>query len=625
MQSKSSQRLTVLERQADRVQERLYRLSAQSNRFKGMQVAVLFGGVVLTVIALSIIHVLGFVFGLCAIICFFVVIRYQRKVDLSYLKHRTLLGLVKTQIARIHLDWDAIPAVSRGDTEGEHPFDRDLDVTGERSLHQLINTAVSYEGINRLRDWLLCRVPDLEVIRKRQLLIRELAPLTRFRDKLMMNSLFSTRFSGEPIAGDKVVSWLARQRETKQRLSTLVLSVVFCALIYVAALLFIYAQFSPLFCVAALLLSLCWFLFSRREQGDLAGDAETLTFTLGQLRTIFEYLEKYPYAQHSQLRMLCEPFFLHGDRSPSLLLKKLERVTSRASMARSAEGWMVLNILLPLGAYTAYQLDSCKEQLAQYLPTWLDIWYELEALSSLANFAYLNPEYVMPEIAADKKQDTPIILRAMGLGHPLIEKEKKVVNDFSINNLGDVIMITGSNMAGKSTFLRSIGVNLCLAYAGSVVNATSLRASLFELYSCIRVTDSVIDGYSYFYAEVRRLKGLLTELESGTRYPLFFLIDEIFKGTNNVERLIGSEAYIRALVGKNCVGAISTHDLELVKIADTLPQIKNYHFREDIIDGKMVFDYILRRGPSPTRNALRIMQMEGLPVKWDTTPAIPGS
>jgi DNA mismatch repair ATPase MutS len=181
--------------------------------------------------------------------------------------------------------------------------------------------------------------------------------------------------------------------------------------------------------------------------------------------------------------------------------------------------------------------------------------------------------------------------------------------------LGEVVIITGSNMSGKSTFLRTLGVNLCLAYAGGVVCASTFQATLFRLFTCIRVSDSVTDGYSYFYAEVRRLKALLVELEQRERLPLFFLIDEIFKGTNNRERLIGSRSYVHALVGRNCMGAISTHDLELVKLADVLPEVKNYHFREEVIDGRMVFDYRLRPGPCPTTNALKIMQMEGLPVE----------
>ena len=175
-------------------------------------------------------------------------------------------------------------------------------------------------------------------------------------------------------------------------------------------------------------------------------------------------------------------------------------------------------------------------------------------------------------------------------------------------------MLTGSNMSGKSTFLRTLGVNLCLAFAGSPVNAACLRTVPFRLFTCINVSDSVTDGMSYFYAEVRRLKALLQALQEEHPYPLFLLIDEIFRGTNNRERLIGSRAYVQALTGDNGVGMISTHDLELVSLVNEVAGIRHCHFREEVQDGRMVFDYQLRPGPCPTTNALKIMQLEGLPV-----------
>jgi len=243
------------------------------------------------------------------------------------------------------------------------------------------------------------------------------------------------------------------------------------------------------------------------------------------------------------------------------------------------------------------------------------VWFELEALNSLASFAYLNPEYILPEIVScENQEDTNIPFRAGGLGHPLIPEEQKVVNDFAMNKLGEIDIITGSNMSGKSTFLETLGINLCLAYAGGPVNASLFKTHLFRVFTCIKISDSVTEGYSYFYAEVRRLRALLTAVEAGDKMPLYFLIDEIFRGTNNRERLIGSEAYIAALVGRNCLGVIATHDLELVKLANRFSEIRNYHFKEDVIDGQMIFNYILREGPSPTTNALKIMQMEGLPI-----------
>ncbi|HCF87297.1 MAG TPA: DNA mismatch repair protein MutS, partial [Ktedonobacter sp.] len=261
---------------------------------------------------------------------------------------------------------------------------------------------------------------------------------------------------------------------------------------------------------------------------------------------------------------------------PSVLLKRLSRIASAATLSKNQFLWLIVNALVPWDVYVAMRLNRYKSQVAVVLPGWLDAWFELEALNSLAAFSYLNPEYVLPEVC--EEQDNSCLFHARDLGHPLIVDEKKVVNDFAMNELGEVIIVTGSNMSGKSTFLRTLGINLCLAYAGGPVNASSLQASLFKIFTCIKVSDSVTDGYSYFYAEVKRLKALLDELKRGDDLPLFFLIDEIFKGTNNRERLIGSRAYIQALVGQNCLGVISTHDLELVHLADVLPEINNYHF-----------------------------------------------
>jgi hypothetical protein len=575
--------------------------------------------------------VLGPLVLIAAIVAFFVVGNLQNKASKSLLLYQALLRFLRQQQARSELNWNAMPAVppreEMDDGEVSHPFDLDLDISGERSLHRLLNTAVSLEGTLRLRDWLLTRDLDPEEIRARRALVRELIPLAGFRRKLMTYSLFATRFSTSPVDGARLLDWLEKQSGSKMRISTLVIAIALAALMYTTLILYFVVHLSPLYFIVTLILSAVWFLFKRGEQGNLLDDVSYQRVAFGQLRIVFEYLEKYRYGRNVQLKQLCEPYYLHPDRRPSVLLKKLERVFSRTSTIVSSSGvWFVLNVLAPIGAITAYQLDQYKAQLIDRLPDWLDTWYELEALCSLANFAVLNPEYTFPDLVMTqgKEKDSAaesMVFEARALGHPLIPKGQKVANDLSLEQPGEILLITGSNMAGKSTFLRTLGINLCLAYAGSVVNAASLRVSLFEIYACIRVTDSLADGYSYFYAEVRRLRELLDELKEGPRYPLFFLIDEIFKGTNNYERLIGSEAYIRALVGQRCTGAISTHDLELVQLSETFPCIKNYHFRENITDGRMAFEYLLRPGPSPTRNALRIMEMEGLPVRWEGEPA----
>ena len=177
-----------------------------------------------------------------------------------------------------------------------------------------------------------------------------------------------------------------------------------------------------------------------------------------------------------------------------------------------------------------------------------------------------------------------------------------------------MLLVTGSNMSGKSTYLRTVGINLCLAQAGGPVCATTFSWSWLRLYCCIRVTDALDEGLSYFYAEVKRLKVILDAVHSITSQPVLFLIDEIYRGTNNRERLAGSEAFVQVLQKSRALGMISTHDLELTRLAGTNGHIRNAHFQESVEDGALHFDYQLRPGPCPTTNALRIMAQEGLPV-----------
>jgi DNA mismatch repair ATPase MutS len=169
-------------------------------------------------------------------------------------------------------------------------------------------------------------------------------------------------------------------------------------------------------------------------------------------------------------------------------------------------------------------------------------------------------------------------------------------------------------MAGKSTFLRTVGVNLVLAFAGAPVNASSFTTRNFRVFTSINVKDSLEGGLSHFYAEVRRLRKLLDELEGEHSVPLFFFVDEIFKGTNNRERFQGSTAFLKNVAGKNGVGMVSTHDLELASLENEISGLSNWHFAETIENGKMSFEYKIKKGPCPTTNALKIMQIEGLPI-----------
>jgi DNA mismatch repair ATPase MutS len=352
------------------------------------------------------------------------------------------------------------------------------------------------------------------------------------------------------------------------------------------------------------------------QSGTVRGlfeDAFRLEQTLRRFRAVLLYLESRSYGRTPHLATLCRPFWQAQPR-PSAILKRVVRLAGMASAQRANIFGVALNLLVPWDLFVAYRFNQCKQDVKTRLPEWIDTWYELEALNALANFGYLQPDARFPEMRATLEVDSEPVLRANALGHPLLPDEVRVCNDLTLARLGEVVMITGSNMSGKSTFLRTLGINLCLAYAGAPVCATALQCGLMRVFTCINVSDSVTDGISYFYAEVKRLKALLQALSMPSETPLLFLIDEIFRGTNNRERLIGSQSFIEALSGGNGVGLVSTHDLELVTLAESMPTIHNYHFRETIVDGRMAFDYELRPGPCPTTNALTIMQLEGLPV-----------
>ncbi len=367
---------------------------------------------------------------------------------------------------------------------------------------------------------------------------------------------------------------------------------------------------APPYWVASLTL---YFIFYMVNQGTLGPALEAMTrldAELERLSALLHYLENHSYAEQPHLAELCAPFRDQANR-PSTQVSRIKIATTAVSLRSNFLLGLLLNLVLPWDFVIAFIGNYFREQVAHTLPVWVDICQQLDALIALADFGYINPEYTFPEVVPDARP----VLKTTSLGHPLIPYPTQVHNDFSIDDLGEVEIITGSNMAGKSTFIKTVGVNLCLALAGTVVDAGEFRAIPFRLYTCIRITDSIVDGFSYFYAEVKCLKGLLRTLESDNALPLLYLIDEIFRGTNNRERLIGSRSYIRATVGQKGCGLLATHDLELAGLAQDNPQIHNYHFEDQVKDGKLAFDYHIRPGPSPTTNALRIMQMEGLPVE----------
>lgn len=609
-------RLNAITRQIERLDGRIERLDARSQQFATYRLIAFVGGAVATFGSLYWESgAITTVVLIIAIVIFGLMVYLHRRVDVMARKFSIWQQIKKAQQARMRLDWEHIPPPAARPTPIDgHPFENDLDITGERSLHHLLDTAVTREGSLRLRDWLLHTQPDFTTTQTRQQRVRELVPLNYFRDKLRLSfeMVSKTRLDGH-----KLTTWLQQSSDESSLTTILSISGVL-AMVNIGLLIASFFGLSIFYFVGSFGLYGLIYFFFLMSLGDFFSETLYLESALKKVRAVVLFLERYPYRDNVHLKNLCAPFLDPAQR-PSLHLGEVYRITTAIGLRMNPLLQIILNAVGPWDFYFVRRLHQSRQTLAQHVPVWLEAWYELEACASLANYAYLNPNSSFP-VLHDPGQVTADTARisANGLGHPLLAPQVKVRNDFMLQNLQDIVLITGSNMAGKSTFLRTIGINLCMAYAGGPVDATRLEASLLRVFACIRINDSVTEGFSYFYSEVRRLRALLDALHTENKLPLLFLIDEIFKGTNNRERLIGSRAYIQALsTQKNGLGLVTTHDLELVKLEETIAHLANFHFREEVVGGKMVFDYTLRSGPCPTTNALKIMQMEGLPVDSD--------
>ncbi len=628
MSPQKEERLTALQRQAVRLERRVRRLDARSNRYSWIRLAIFASGMLASLLLGIALHWWLSIGGVVlTALVFALVARQHRRIESSLARHSALLRWTHSAIARIRLDWQHIPPLPAGvgtEADATHAFDLDLDISGPRSLLRLVNMAISREGTRRLRSWLLAGAPDLATLRKRQALVSELARRRLFRTRLFIEANLASAVTpaSAGLPGGQATVWLGERLlerlEREKPAPQLRTSVTIAALLNGLTLLLLAGSLLlgwPGWWLATALLSLLFFLTRRGDAGggELFSQTLELQVVCTQLSATFAYLERWSFRGAPHLQQLCAPF---RDRalSPARALRRLSLLLSAAALGQNPLLLIALHLILPWEFIIALRLEAWKRQLATHLPLWLDTWSELEVLSSLATFADLNPDYTFPEIAEDPREEEALFV-AEGLGHPLLPPDSKVVNDLALRQAGEIIIITGSNMAGKSTFLRTVGVNICLAFAGAPVNARRLRLRRLSLLACIRVTDALTEGYSYFYAEVRRLRTLLDEVERAREIPVLFLIDEIFRGTNNRERRIGSRAYLRTLAGRRCVGLVATHDLDLTQLAEEVPEISNAHFREEVRDGQMVFDYRLRPGPCPTTNALQIMRLLGLPVE----------
>ncbi len=539
---------------------------------------------------------------------FVAVAAYHNKVETQIHRLRQWKHIKQTHLARIALDWANIPTRSAVGPSS-HPYAVDLDLFGPHSLTHLLDTTISDQGRERLHSWLLNQPPSPTQWHSRHALVRELTSHSLLRDRLTLDA----KLTGDQEINGKRLAAVIEHRLGLPHLNTILVVQALLASTTIGLGLATLFDLLPgywMFSFAAYVA-----IYFMTDQGEeLLEHAVGLHHETERLATVLGSIERYAARRETTLASTWAT--LIGTVSPTRQLQQAARTLHAISIKAHPLVHLTMNAIGPWDLWFLRRLIHIQDQIQQALPQWLDALAEVEAASALATFAYLHHDYIWPTplTVADGQQSVPPTLRAHRLAHPLLPPGTRIANDVQLTELGSIYLITGSNMSGKSTFLRTIGINLCLAQAGAPVCAQSFEWTWSRLACCIRVGDSLDAGLSFFYAEVKRLKTILEATEERTVAPVLFLIDEIFKGTNNRERLIGSQAYITALSKGQGFDLVSTHDLELENREQVFPRLRNAHFQETVSDGALTFDYQLRPGPCPTTNALRIMELEGLPI-----------
>ncbi len=520
--------------------------------------------------------------------------------------------------------WHEIPDDGRAYIHAAHPYSEDLDLFGSGSLFQWSNASVTPGGRNCLVKWLTEPEQNPDIIAARQDAVKELAPMLDWRQDLQTEARLH---EGEFCEADALAKWASAENGTgkSSRNPFMLLMPVLSFMLPLSTIVmgviptfdseFSYASFALLLLVETLFL-----VWRFKPRTEALHQAEHAAADIRVHQQILQRLETAPV--HSQLLIDMKNRLKDGHRrSASDQAKRLARIVDGLGNRRH-QLYIVIDILFQLDWHFYFAISRWKAESAPHLADWAKVNGELEAICSLAGIMHAHPEWVMPVIvpkAAGLEKilsETSVRFKASDIGHPLL-KAPCVTNPVTFRSDDAIHLITGSNMSGKSTLLRTVGLNLVLAMAGAPVFASSFVFSPCRLYTCMRTRDDIEQGISSFYAELLRIKTLVRAVEVGE--SVFCFLDEIFKGTNSADRHAGAQALINWLVaqdvpGKPVLGLISTHDLELGTLADTYPGVMNEHFQEYYEEGSLRFDYKLRPGVSTTRNALWLMKLAGLPT-----------
>ncbi|HEX2732516.1 MAG TPA: DNA mismatch repair protein MutS [Polyangiaceae bacterium] len=513
-----------------------------------------------------------------------------------------------------------------------HPYADDLDLFGKASLFQRMCTAHTTFGQQRLAAYLMNRAPMTE-IRQRQTAASELRDALDWRQELEALALAVVDPLGQAPSVDgtspkdkvdsksqasravaldtePLLSWAEGAPGLSKQLSVVIVAWLLPILsvsVMIAAGIRGWGPSSwvPLLILNALFLLTCRVYVSSVFAAISTSQGVFLRF--GPMLRLLEELRP----EAPMLRDLQAELGSVDGEPPSVSMRQFARIVSWFELRHNGLAHPLINTVLLWDVHCVLRLEAWQRRVGKRLRRWFVALGELEALASLASFAHDNQDYALPVISDEQAH-----FRAEGLAHPLLSSANRVANDVELTGPGNALLVTGSNMSGKSTLLRSMGINAVLALSGSVVCAKQLAISTLAVRTSMRIRDSLDQGVSHFYAELRKLKGVLDATQGAV--PVLFLLDEVLHGTNSRERQIGARWLLSEMLRRGGLGAVSTHDSGLCELPPHLmDHVTQVHLRELAQEGELVFDYKLRPGPVQTGNALRLMRSLGLEVPLD--------
>ena len=484
----------------------------------------------------------------------------------------------------------------------QHINTSDLDIFGKHSLFQVLNRAVTGIGKDKLAQWLQQGAAAPEIIARQQA-TGELAADLDWRQHLQAKALHYKHTVEEPFS---FFEWL-QAPDFFQKHSWLKILVFLLPVLTVGSIIYFFSGYS-FYPAGACMLTQYLLCYRFAAERDAYYDKSSGMYdVLRCYRDILEHIETRP-STSEKLVNLTQHLTVAG-KPTSQHIHSLAIIIEYLSARMNVFMSFILNAIFMWDFFWMYRLENWKKRVASNMAEILEVVAETEALASLSAFQFANPDYAVPEIS-----EVPFKIETHELGHPLIFSANRITNNFKMAGVGQTCIITGSNMSGKSTFLRTLGINLVLAQAGAVTSARQFKFFPTQVFTAMRTEDNLSESTSSFYAELKRLRLLLDLSANGA--PVFYLLDEILKGTNSRDRHAGAKALIRQLHHRYAAGLVSTHDLELGAMQQEHPEfISNYSFNSTIKGDQILFDYKLHPGICQSFNASKLMQLMGIEME----------